>query len=114
MTANTKQNTLLFAVGVKPATEWLDGKVELGKRQHYQNQRPLRNIRKDVYASGDATLIPFAPINEDRYIALATNSRRQGYVAARNMAGKDMKMPRVSGTSGLFFIRLQIRSNRRT
>ena len=70
-------------------------------KRHYQNQRPLRNIRKDVYASGDATLIPFAPINEDRYIALATNSRRQGYVAARNMAGKDMKMPRVSGTSGL-------------
>lgn len=31
----------------------------------------------------------------------ATNSRRQGYVAARNMAGKEMKMPRVSGTSGL-------------
>ena len=28
-------------------------------------------------------------------------TRRQGYVAARNMAGKDMKMPRVSGTSGL-------------
>jgi len=30
-----------------------------------------------VYAGGDATLIPFAPIEEDRYIALATNSRRQ-------------------------------------
>ena len=25
-------DTLLFAVGVKPATEWLDGKVELGKK----------------------------------------------------------------------------------
>ena len=25
-------DTVLFAVGVKPATEWLDGKVELGKK----------------------------------------------------------------------------------
>lgn len=94
-------DTVLFAVGVKPATEWLDGKVELGKKGIIKINDRLETSEKDVYASGDATLIPFAPINEDRYIALATNSRRQGYVAARNMAGKDMKMPRVSGTSGL-------------
>lgn len=54
-----------------------------------------------MYAGGDATLIPFTPIEEDRYIALATNSRRQGVVAAKNMVGKDMTIPRVSGTSGL-------------
>ena len=28
-------------------------------------------------------LVPFAPVSEDRYIALATNSRRQGVVAAK-------------------------------
>ena len=49
-------------------------------------------------------MIPFAPIKEDRYLALATNSRRQGITAAKNMAGKDATMPRVSGTSGLALV----------
>lgn len=94
-------DTVLFAVGVNPATDWLEGKVDLGKKGIIKINERLETSEKDVYASGDATLIPYAPIHEERYIALATNSRRQGYVAARNMAGKDMKMPRVSGTSGL-------------
>ncbi|MCJ1655490.1 FAD-dependent oxidoreductase [Staphylococcus sp. NRL 16/872] len=94
-------DTVLFAVGVAPATEWLDGKIDLGKKGIINIDHQQRTSAKDVYAGGDATLIPFAPIEEDRYIALATNSRRQGVVAAKNMAGKDMTMPRVSGTSGL-------------
>ncbi|MHD0396693.1 FAD-dependent oxidoreductase [Staphylococcus simulans] len=94
-------DTVLFAVGVKPATEWLDGKVKLGTKGIIEINDHLETSEKDIYASGDATMIPYAPIEEERYIALATNSRRQGYVAARNMAGHDLKMPRVSGTSGL-------------
>ncbi|MDQ7112745.1 FAD-dependent oxidoreductase [Staphylococcus simulans] len=94
-------DTVIFTVGVKPATEWLDGKVKLGTKGIIEINDHLETSEKDVYASGDATMIPYAPIEEERYIALATNSRRQGYVAARNMAGHDMKMPRVSGTSGL-------------
>lgn len=94
-------DTVLFAVGVTPATEWLDGKVDLGKKGIININHRQQTSAKDVYAGGDATLIPFAPIEEDRYIALATNSRRQGVVAAKNMVGKDMTMPRVSGTSGL-------------
>lgn len=94
-------DTVLFAVGVTPATEWLDGKIDLGKKGIININHQQQTSAKDVYAGGDATLIPFAPVEEDRYIALATNSRRQGVVAAKNMVGKHMTMPRVSGTSGL-------------
>ena len=94
-------DTVLFAVGVKPATEWLDGKIELGDKGVINIDEHLQTSAKDVYAGGDATLIPYAPTNEERYIALATNSRRQGVIAAKNMAGKQLKMPKVSGTSGL-------------
>ncbi|CUT97630.1 NADH peroxidase [Staphylococcus capitis] len=89
-------DTVLFAVGVTPATEWLDGKIELGEKGIINIDHQQQTSAKDVYAGGDATLVPFAPVEEDRYIALATNSRRQGVVAAKNMT-----MPRVSGTSGL-------------
>lgn len=99
--AEYEADTVLFAVGVEPATEWLDGKIDLGKKGIININHQQQTSAKDVYAGGDATLIPFEPIEEDRYIALATNSRRQGVVAAKNMAGKEMTMPRVSGTSGL-------------
>ncbi|MGX0911250.1 FAD-dependent oxidoreductase [Staphylococcus sp. HMSC036D05] len=99
--AEYEADTVLFAVGVEPATEWLDGKIDLGKKGIININHQQQTSAKDVYAGGDATLVPFAPVNEDRYIALATNSRRQGVVAAKNMTGNDMTMPRVSGTSGL-------------
>ncbi|MDI9230546.1 FAD-dependent oxidoreductase [Staphylococcus caprae] len=99
--AEYEADTVLFAVGVEPATEWLDGKIDLGKKGIINIDHQQQTSAKDVYAGGDATLVPFAPVNEDRYIALATNSRRQGIVAAKNMTGNDMTMPRVSGTSGL-------------
>ena len=30
---NMTQNTVLFAVGVEPATEWLKDKIDLGKKE---------------------------------------------------------------------------------
>lgn len=30
--AEYEADTVLFAVGVEPATEWLDGKIDLGKK----------------------------------------------------------------------------------
>lgn len=67
-------DTVLFAVGVTPATEWLDGKIELGEKGIINIDHQQQTSAKDVYAGGDATLVPFAPVEEDRYIALATNS----------------------------------------
>lgn len=94
-------DTVIFAVGVIPSTQWLDTKIKLGTKGIIEVDDYLQTSAKDVYAGGDATMIPYAPTNEQRYIALATNSRRQGAVAAKNMTGKSFKMPKVSGTSGL-------------
>lgn len=94
-------DTVVFAVGVAPATEWLDGKLKLGTKGIIEIDDYLQTSAQDVYAGGDATMIPYAPVDEQRYIALATNSRRQGVIAAKNMTGHSLKMPKVSGTSGL-------------
>ncbi|MEJ7474626.1 FAD-dependent oxidoreductase, partial [Staphylococcus saprophyticus] len=51
-------DTVIFAVGVKPATEWLDGKIELGDKGVINIDEHLQTSAKDVYAGGDATLIP--------------------------------------------------------
>ena len=76
-------DTVVFAVGVVPATEWLDGKLDLGTKGIIEVNDYLQTSAKDVYAGGDATMIPYAPVDEQRYIALATNSRRQGVVALK-------------------------------
>ena len=57
--------------------------IELGEKGIINIDHQQQTSAKDVYAGGDATLVPFAPVEEDRYIALATNSRRQGVVAAK-------------------------------
>lgn len=94
-------DTVIFAVGVTPSTKWLEGKIKLGAKGIIEIDNYLQTSAKDVYAGGDATMIPYAPIDEQRYIALATNSRRQGVIAAKNMTGQSIQMPKVSGTSGL-------------
>lgn len=94
-------DTVVMAVGVRPNTKWLDGIVDLNKDSTVVINDYLETSEKDIYAVGDATKIPFAPNHGHKLIALASNARRQGVIAAMNAAGKKVKMPEVSGTSGL-------------
>lgn len=95
-------DTVIMAVGVRPNTEWLHGILELDARGFVKVDSHMKSSEEDIYVAGDATKVPFAPaVNDDKAIALASNARRQGIIAAQNMVGKNAEMKAVSGTSGL-------------
>lgn len=94
-------DTVVMSTGVRPDTKWLDGIVDLNQDGTVAVDEYMETSAKDVFAAGDATRVPYAPNNGERLIALASNARRQGVVAAKNIRDKKMKMPAVSGTSGL-------------
>lgn len=95
-------DTVIMAVGVRPNTAWLDGILERDARGFVKVNEFMESSEADIYVAGDATHIPFAPTGGTMPIALASNARRQGVVAAKNLLhGNKMPMPSVSGTSGL-------------
>lgn len=94
-------DTVVMSVGVRPNTKWLEGIVELNQDGTVVIDDYLETSEKDIFAVGDATKIPFAPNHGHKLIALASNARRQGVIAAKNVMDKKVKMPEVSGTSGL-------------
>ena len=94
-------DTVMIAAGIKPATEWLKGMIKLDSNGMIEVDEYMQTSKADIFAAGDATTIPFNPTNSKESIALATNARRQGIVAATNILKPTMKMMGVQGTSGL-------------
>lgn len=92
---------VIISAGIKPATNWLKGVVDLDTRGLIDVDAHQQTSVPDVYAVGDATLVPFAPTDGMARIALATVARRQGRTAAKNILGQPMTMPAVSGASAL-------------
>ncbi|MBW1606033.1 FAD-dependent oxidoreductase [Lactobacillus sp. Sy-1] len=89
------------AAGIHANTEWLNGVVELDDHGLIKVDEHNQTSNPDIYAVGDATLVPFAPTGTQARIALATTARRQGRNAALNALGKQHSMVPVSGSSAL-------------
>lgn len=96
-------DTVVMAVGVYPNTAWLKDTLEMNERGFIEVNEHMQSVTNpDIYVAGDATFIPFAPTGQKRGIALASNARRQGVIAAKNMLHNNaFEMPAVSGTSAL-------------
>ncbi|MFC6182180.1 FAD-dependent oxidoreductase [Lactiplantibacillus daowaiensis] len=92
---------VVSAAGIKANTDMLKGVVDLDDHGLIEINQYLQTSQPDIYAVGDATLVPFAPTGQDNRIALATNARRQGRFAAKNLLGEVAPMPAVSGSSAL-------------
>lgn len=61
----------------------------------------MRTSEPDVFAVGDATLIKYNPADTEVNIALATNARKQGRFAVKNLEEPVKPFPGVQGSSGL-------------
>ncbi|WP_027108176.1 FAD-dependent oxidoreductase [Lacticigenium naphthae] len=94
-------DTVVIASGIRPATAWLKGLVKLDSKGMIEVDEYMQTSEADIFAAGDATTIPFNPTHSKVNIALASNARRQGIVAAKNISKPVMKMMGVQGTSGL-------------
>lgn len=99
--AEYPSDLVVETAGIKPNTSWLKDTLDLNNKGLVKVNDHLETSQPDIYAVGDSTKVPFAPTGKKLQIALATNARRQGRVAAKNLLGHDMKMPAVSGSSAL-------------
>ncbi len=105
--AEYEADTVIMAVGVKPNTSWLKDVLELDENGFVVVNDYLETSAKDVYAGGDATLIPFDATGKKASVALAPNARKQGVIAAQNAMGEKLEISGVNGTSGLSFFDLK-------
>ncbi|MGH9852356.1 MAG: FAD-dependent oxidoreductase, partial [Blastocatellia bacterium] len=80
---------VVVGVGVKPATDFLVG-VNLHKDGGVVVDEHLR-AAADLYAAGDIAWFPSAPTGERQRIEHWRTALQQGRIAARNMAGKNIR-----------------------
>lgn len=92
---------VVMSAGVRPNTAWLKNAVEMHPNGMIKTDEYMRTSAEDVFAVGDATLIKYNPGNTEVNIALATNARRQGRYAAKNLVEANNPFPGVQGSSAL-------------
>ncbi|MBX8935348.1 FAD-dependent oxidoreductase [Enterococcus gilvus] len=92
---------VVMSAGVRPNTAWLKDSVEMHPNGMIKTDEYMRTSAEDVFAVGDATLIKYNPGNTEVNIALATNARRQGRYAAKNLVEANNPFPGVQGSSAL-------------
>ena len=92
---------VVMSAGVRPNTAWFKDAVEMHPNGMIKTDEYMRTSAEDVFAVGDATLIKYNPGNTEVNIALATNARRQGRYAAKNLVEANNPFPGVQGSSAL-------------
>lgn len=92
---------VVMSAGVRPNTVWLKDAVEMHPNGMIKTDEYMRTSAEDVFAVGDATLIQYNPGQTAVNIALATNARRQGRYAAKNLTEANHPFPGVQGSSAL-------------
>ena len=94
---------VIIAAGVKPATDWLKGSIDLDDRGFIKTDPYLRTNHEDIVAIGDAIKPLSIPANQKMPIALATTARREAQYVADNLFDTKPARPfkGVVGTSAL-------------
>ncbi|QXJ61354.1 FAD-dependent oxidoreductase (plasmid) [Enterococcus raffinosus] len=92
---------VVMSAGVRPNTAWLKDAVDMHPNGMIKTDDCMRTSAEDVFAVGDATLIQYNPGQTSVNIALATNARRQGRYAVKNLEEAKYPFPGVQGSSAL-------------
>ncbi|RSU00723.1 FAD-dependent oxidoreductase [Vagococcus vulneris] len=92
---------VVMSAGVRPNTAWLKDSIELLPNGMIKTDEYMQTSEPDVFAIGDATLIQYNPGETTVNISLASNARKQGRFAAKNIDGPKFAFPGVQGSSAL-------------
>ncbi|MFD1464803.1 FAD-dependent oxidoreductase [Lapidilactobacillus mulanensis] len=75
----------VLAVGFRPRTELLKGKVEMLGNGAIITDEYMQSSNPDIFAAGDSSVVHYNPTGKDDYIPLATNAVRQGILVGKNI-----------------------------
>ncbi|MDO5734788.1 MAG: FAD-dependent oxidoreductase [Eubacteriales bacterium] len=92
---------VIISIGNHPNTGWLKDKIKLNERGFIIVDDYMQSSAKDVFAAGGATLMKYNPIDGYINVDLATNARKQGRIAAKNLNGEVFPYIGMQGTSAL-------------
>jgi NADPH-dependent 2,4-dienoyl-CoA reductase/sulfur reductase-like enzyme len=97
-----KADMVLLAVGVKPATAFLENTgLAFGKNGAIVIDRQLRTNLPDIYAAGDCAEIYHMVKESNDYIPLATTANKCGRIAGENLGGRQIEFPGTLGSSAI-------------
>jgi NADPH-dependent 2,4-dienoyl-CoA reductase/sulfur reductase-like enzyme len=99
--ATYKADMVIMAIGFKPNTKLGGEKINLFHNGAFIVNKHQETSIPDVYAIGDCATVYDNAINDNNYIALATNAVRSGIVAAHNAAGTSIESAGVQGSNGI-------------
>lgn len=85
---NLECNMVIYAVGIRPNVEFLEGSAISFKHGVIVNDKMQTNS-KDIYAAGDIAEF------EGRIMGLWSTAIEQGKIAGYNLAGKEVKYPSI-------------------
>ncbi|MCL2127706.1 MAG: FAD-dependent oxidoreductase [Treponema sp.] len=94
-------DAVIMAIGFRPNSELGKGVLETLPNGAYRVNKRQQTSREDVYAVGDCASVYYNAIENDAYIALATNAVRSGIVAGHNVCGTALDSPGVQGSNGI-------------
>ena len=102
----TDQNTypadlVIWAVGFRPATKLFAKVVDLAPNGAIKVNSFMQTSEPNIYAIGDCIEVYDNAKQTPAYIALATTSVRTGFVAALNIAGKEIACPGFQGSNAI-------------
>lgn len=96
-----KADLVIVSTGIRPNTQWLKGTLELYDNGFIKTDEYMQTSEKDIYAVGNATLVKWNATGDNVSIALASNARKQGRYAAKNLVEPKYVFPGVQGSSAL-------------
>ncbi|MDO5725831.1 MAG: FAD-dependent oxidoreductase [Tissierellia bacterium] len=92
---------VITSIGNHPNTAWLKDTLKMNEKGFIIVDDYMKTSAKDVFAAGGATLMKYNPTEDYKNVDLATNARKQGRVAAKNLEGDVFEYTGTQGTSGL-------------
>ncbi|KML39855.1 CoA-disulfide reductase [Cytobacillus firmus] len=97
-----KADLVFVAVGVKPATKFLEGSgIEMAENGAIIIDREMRTNIEGVYAAGDCAQVYHKVLEENDYIPLGTNANKCGRLAGANIAGSHEKYVGTLGSAAI-------------
>lgn len=92
---------VISAIGFLPNSFLGKDHLELFANGAYKVDRHQQTSDPDVYAVGDCATLYSNALQDDDYIALASNAVRTGIVGGHNVCGKEVKSAGFQGSNGI-------------
>lgn len=104
-----KADLIILAIGVRPATQFLNGTgIHLARNGAIVVDRELRTNMPDIWAAGDCAEVYHRGMEENVYLPLGTVANKCGRIAGGNILGRHDKFIGALGSAAIKVLGLEL------